>query len=590
MTAEQLLATGLMIGVVGLLVWDRVRYDIVALLALLVAVLLGLVPQEKAFDGFKDEILVVVGSALVVSAAISRSGIVETAIRPLLPRLGGAGSQIAVLAGGVALLSAFMKNIGALAIFLPLSLQLARRTGTSPSCLLMPMAFASLLGGLVTQIGTSPNIIVSRVRQELTGQPFAMFDYAPVGAGLAIAGLLFLIVAWRLVPTARAGARQGSDAFLVDNYTSEMHLPAHAPWVGRTVGELEALASDEASVTGVVRHGHLRYTPESHWTLQDDDVLIVEGDAPALQRVADGAGLALVGAPQRSSEVEGERVEAVVMGGSLLVGLSPRELRLRERFGVSILALSRRGERLAARLRQVRLQEGDLLFLQLAPDRQQDVLRELGCLPLAERRVPLGTRTRAWLPVGILALAMAAVAAKLVPVGLGFLAAAVGMVLTRSLSVRDAYEAVEWPILVLLGALIPVSGTLESTGMTTVIAHGLAGLSAGLPAWGCVALVMAAAMAVTPFLNNAATVLVMAPIGAGLASQLGYSVDAFLMAVAVGAACDFLTPIGHQCNTLVMGPGGYRFGDYWRLGLPLSLLVLVLGTALIVSVWSVAPA
>jgi di/tricarboxylate transporter len=329
--------------------------------------------------------------------------------------------------------------------------------------------------------------------------------------------------------------------------------------------------------------------PSGHWTLFADDILVLEGEAQALEKITIDGKLELVGLKEGeiASARRGEigMVEAVVTQGSQLIGNSAAQVSLRERFGVNLLALSRRGRQVSQRLRRVRFQQGDLLVLHGNKDAMPDTLAELGCLPLAERNVSLGRKRHLYLPIIVLAIAMVLVALQVVTVTIAFFGAAVILLLTRVLTPREAYEVVDWPILILLGSLIPVSEALRTTGGTDLIAGWLSGAAGALPPMGSLALILTVAMAVTPFLNNAATVLVMAPIGASLAERLGLNPDPFLMAVAVGAACDFLTPIGHQCNTLVMGPGGYRFGDYWRLGLPLSVIVITLGTFLIGMFW-----
>ncbi|MFC3078685.1 SLC13 family permease [Phenylobacterium terrae] len=586
MNGEQALAFGLVGAVVALLVWDRMRYDVVALLALVAAVLLGLVPPGEAFTGFADDIVIIIGSALVVSAGIARSGVVDALVRPVAGLLTTPTRQIAFLAGAVGVLSALMKNIGALAIFLPVAAQLARRHRTGSHHVLMPMAFASLLGGLMTLIGTSPNIIVSRLREEITGEPFAMFDYLPVGAGLMLAGWAFLLVGWRLLPKERLGTRPPEESFAVEDYVSEVLLPPGSSFVGRTVADLERLAEGEAEVSGLIRERFRRYVPAKDWPLQDDDVVVLRGDAPALQKIIRSAGLLPVGAPKEARAAAALPVyEAVVLADSPLVGQTARRAELGRRRGVNLLAVSRRGAEVDRRLQHFVFKDGDLLLFQLSPGASPDAVAEAGLLPLAERNLQIGRRRPAWLPVTIVAAAMLVLAFQLLPVAITFLAAALAMVISGVLKPEEAERAIEWPILILVGALIPVSATLQTTGGTELAAVWLAQVAQGLPPIACVTLIMAAAMAVTPFLNNAATVLVMAPIGAGLARELGLSPDPFLMAVAVGAGSDFLTPVGHQCNTMVMAPGGYRFADYPRLGVPLSLLILTLGTWLIVTVW-----
>jgi di/tricarboxylate transporter len=573
-----------------LFIWGRIRYDMVAILALVASLLLGIVPADKAFSGFGDDIVIIVGSALVISAAVARSGIIEAALIKLTAGFSRVGSQLIVLVGSVTLLSGFVKNIGALAMLMPAAFQMAKRSRTSPSCLLMPMAFGSLLGGLVTLVGTSPNIIVSRVREEMTGTPFGMFDYAPVGLGLSAAGLLFLRFGYRLLPTNRRAAPTLGEAVDIKDYTTEARIPRNSPAEGQTVAAFKQLTDGEVEVTGLHRGERRRTVPLPDATLNAGDVLILEGEPEALERAIATAGLQLEGQHRELADPDTDSndigvIEAVITKGSQLIGVAAGRIALHERHGVNLIAVSRSGERLSERLRDIHLCPGDVIVLQgplgVLPAR----LRELGCLPLAERGLRLGSARRGLVPIGILAIAMALTAVGLVPVQVAFFTAAAAIMLTGALPAREAYSHIEWPILVMIACLIPVSDSLRTTGATELIASWLSATATVLPAWGALALIMVAAMAVTPFLNNAATVLVMAPIAATFATNLHYRPEAFLMAVAVGAGSDFLTPIGHQCNTLVMGPGGYRFGDYARLGAPLSLLVILVGVPLILAVW-----
>ncbi len=588
MTLDQALSFAVIIGMMALFIWGRLRYDLVAVLSLLAAIAAGIVPPNKAFSGFSDDIVIIIASALVVSAAVAQSGVIERVVRKFGPYLTDTYRQVAALVGSVTVMSGFVKNIGALAMLMPIAFQFARRTGTSPSSLLMPMSFGALLGGIVTLVGTSPNIIVSRVREQILGEPFHMFDFAPVGASLAVLGFLFLIFGWRLLPTDRKGAVSMDAAFNLSGYTTEVTVPKESPAAGLTVKALEDLGESEIEVITLVRGGKRRAEPAGNVVIKPDDILIIRGEPSALERIVALEKLTLLrDEDSRASDTPTDEIgimEAVITPGSQLIGSSVGQLRLYDHYGISLLAVSRTGRRIANRLRTVKLRAGDVIVLQGNLSIMPETLGELHCLPLAERDLRIG-RKGSLVPIGVLAVAMGLVAFNLVPVAIAFFGAAVMLLLFRSLSLREAYDAIEWPILVMLGALIPVSDALRTTGGTELIAAWLSDTAMSLPAWGALALLIAAAMAVTPFLNNAATVLVMAPIAATFATNLHYNPDPFLMAVAIGAACDFLTPIGHQCNTLVMGPGGYRFGDYWRLGLPLSVIVLVAGTPLILYFW-----
>lgn len=589
MTVPQFLSFAIIAVMMALFVWGRIRYDLVALLALLTSVAVGTVAPDDAFVGFSDDIVIIVAGALVTSAAISRSGAADVLIRRLTNLLRTVPRQITGLAGLVMVLSAVVKNIGALSMMIPPAFQIARKTGTSVSSLLMPMSFASLLGGLVTLVGTSPNIIVSRIREDISGEPFGMFDFTPVGLPLAVAGLVFLIVGYRLLPSGRRSAASLEEAFNIQGYTTEAMVPEGSPSAGQSVEAVAALGEGDIAVTALIRGPHKRYRNPRGQLIRPGDHLILEGDAKDLEQFVVAAGLTLAPSKRQPevTEVDDEIgvMEAVVTSDSFMVDWTPEKLRLFDRFNVNLLAVSRSGERVTVRLKSFRFQAGDVVVFQGNLKVLPEVLRDLGCLPLAQRDVGIGRGRRTYLPIAILAAAMVMMALQMITVPVAFFGAAVLVVATRCLPLRDAYEALDAPVLVTLACLIPVSEAMRTTGATEIISHWLSIAAGQLPPMGALALIMVVAMAVTPFLNNAATVLVAGPIAAGFAKSLGFSPDPFLMAVAVGAASDFLTPIGHQCNMLVMGPGGYRFGDYWRLGLPLSILVVVVGVPLIAYVW-----
>lgn len=588
MTLPQWFSIATLAGMMVLFLWGKFRYDITAVIALLVALCLGIVKPADAFSGFSDDIVIIVGSALVLSAAVQRSGVIELAMGFLSRRLTRISSQLTVLTASVGVASGLIKNVGALAMLMPAAFQMAKKSDTSPSIFLMPMAFASLLGGLMTLVGTSPNIIVSRVREDLTGEPFGMFDYLPTGLGLLIVGLVFLRCAYRLLPGDRRAAPTMGEALNISGYVTEATVPENSAACGETIADFLERHHNEVAITTVLRDGR-RGAVHPGMALREGDVLILSGDPHELERVISRDKLVLTGGDEESGE-EGDQdhigvIEAVVTTDSVLIGRTAGRLLMRERFGIHLIAVSRADEHLMSKPGQVVLQAGDVIVLQGPLELLPLRLKQLGALPLAQRDIRLGMSRRGWLPVLILGVAMLATATGLVPVATAFFAAAALVVITGALPVNEAYEAIEWPILIMLAALIPVSGSLESTGASGVLASGLAELAQFLPAWGAVAMILVAAMIVTPFLNNAATVLVMAPIAAGFANTLGYRPEAFLIATAVGAGCDFLTPIGHQCNTLVFGPGGYKFSDYARLGAPLSLLVMLVGTPLILLVW-----
>ena len=590
MSLHQIEIFAIVAGMLALFMWERLRYDVVSSLALLAAVATGCVPSQKAFIGFSNPVVVVIASILVVSRAIQVSGVLETGMRRLLRKTESTNVQIGMMVAGVTFLSALMKNVGALTLFLPIALQTASRAKRPPSIYLMPLAFGSLIGGAVTLIGTSPNLLISTVRTDMGGKPFSMFDFTPVGLPLACVAVLFLTFGWRLLPRDRTGQRTGENLFDVEHYTTELRLPPGSPLVGKSVRDLEAFGEGELGVVAIVREeGRRRYVPAPDWVLLADDLLTVRAGAAEAKQIADAHGLEFaavktLAAPEKKSD-DMEIMEAVVMPGSILAGKTARAMKLRRHFEASLLAVSRAGRAISARLQDHVFAPGDVVVLQGWERDLPDTASRLGCLPLADRGLNLGRRGTRWIPVLALAAAIALVIAHLVAVEVAFFGAAIAMIVLKQVTAKDAYDSIEWPVIVMLGALIPIGEALRTTGAADLLAQVLGHAAQHAPSFVALGLVLSAAMLLAPLLHHAAAVLVMGPIAASIAQRLGLHADPFLMAVALGASCDFLTPIGHQNNMLVMAPGGYRFGDYWRLGLPLSLLVVLGGTPLILWFW-----
>ena len=601
MTQDQILIFGIIALALVLFIMDRWRYDIVALFILFLSVVAGVVPAKEAFTGFSDPVVITVAAILIISAAVGRSGFINWVLKILSKFIDKPRLQIALLVTMVIVLSAFMNNVGALAIFLPVALTLARKANRSPSELLMPLSFGSLLGGLATLIGTPPNLLISNIREELTGKPYAMFDFAPVGVGICIAGILYLSFAWVLLPKDRRGQRAAEDQFEINDYISEVLVPEGSPLDGVNVSTAEDSIDGDLQIIGIIKDDLHRVFANARRIIRAGDHLIVRCDPVALKEFVDKYRLELAGS--KSSETEDAEdtevpkvalttedicvVEAVITRESELIGSTPRQMSLRTRYGFNLLAARGEGGKSRDRLRDVRFHEGDVVVFQGAVDTISETLKELGCLPLAERNLQLGRPSTMVMPVLILLGAVALTVANILPISIAFLGAVILIAVMKIMRLNELYEAIDWPVIMLLGAMIPVTEALQTTGGTEIIASAIAGVSEGLTGPAILTVIMIASMMVTPFLNNAAAVLLMGPIAGTLAHKLGMNIDPFLMAVAVGTSCDFLTPIGHQSNTLVMGPGGYKFTDYWRLGLPLSILVVVIGVPLIMWIWPI---
>ena len=588
MTTDQIILFSLFIAVFGMLLWGRFRYDLVAFTALMIAVTLGVVPVDNAFAGFGHPATIIVALVLVVSAGLVRSGAVFMITRTLVDASRGLGAHIALMGGIGAILSAFMNNVAALALLMPVDIQTARKAGRPVGLSLMPLSFATILGGMATLIGTPPNIIIASIRAETLGEPFHMFDFAPVGGLAAIAGLAFVaLIGWRLIPN--RGAQEETSEVLAE-YIAELTIPPESPHIGKRVSELyEAAEKSDVAIIGLIRNGKRRYGRSTHATLHEGDALVLEARPEALDEFRAALNLDFSDARRQevlTAEGEGlEVVEVVVPESARITGRTAQALGLAWRQSTVLMGISRQGRRITSQVRKTEVEPGDILLLLCPRDRAPDVTEWLGCLPLAERGLNVTANEKAWLAIGLFAAAVLAASIGLIylPIALGFVV--VAYVLTKIMPIADIYNHIEWPVVVLLGSMIPLGSALEPSGGTELIANALIQLTNGLPAWAILTVLMVVTMTLSDVLNNTATAIVAAPVGIQMARTLEVSPDPFLMTVAVAASAAFLTPIGHKNNTLVLGPGGYRFGDYWRMGLPLEILIIAVSIPAILVFW-----
>lgn len=579
--------TVLLIALV-LFIRGPLRYDGVALLALLVVTVTGVVPASEAFAGFGHPAVITVAAVLVISAALQEAGVVDLIANPL-SRLGNRVTlNVLVLAAVVAVLSAFMNNVGALALMMPVAVRVATRGGFPPSLLLMPLAFASLLGGLTTLIGTPPNIIIAGFRESEGGDAFRMFDFAPVGGAVAAAGVAFIgLAGWRLVPK-RTSTASERDIFEIDRYLSEVTVPAGSRADGALVRDIESVEESYTVVAGILRGGQQFVAPSAFEVIRAGDVLSIEADPDTLNELIRRFGLDFTGAVGGTG-IPSEQLglmDAVILPRSPLVGRTPHSIALRTAYGVNLLAVARTGAPVGSRLSRIRLAAGDIVLLQAPAKSWAEVLKSLACAPIrSEPGLPERAGRRVLLASLIFGVALVLTATGALAAQVSLSAAALAMVAARIIRVGEVYQSIDWPIIVLLGAMLPVGTAFETSGSAARVAAGILEVSRDMPAAVSLVVLMVATMALSNILNNAAAAVLMAPIGLGVAHDLGVSSDPLLMAVAIGASSPFLTPIGHQSNTLVFGPGGYRFGDYWRLGLPLQLIVIAVAVPVILFAW-----
>lgn len=601
---DQIIVFAVLLGALILFVWGKPRYDVVAILALLALVVLGVTPANNAFDGFGHAAVITVAMILILSVGLIKAGIVDIIVT-WLERLGDSMMvQLGALLGIVTVASAFMNNVGALALVMPVAIRLAYRTDRSPSIYLMPLAFGSLLGGITTLIGTPPNIIISGFRERAIGEPFAMFDFFPAGSVIALVGLLFILfLGWRLTPKRQPG--RSNSMFKIEDYLTEVRVPPGSRYVGRPLDAVEAFHETDAVPLGLARTGGEMHMPAPQEELREDDVLLIQADSDTLDAFLQKSKFVLVGcekhcmlivedvdslhAPEHQvpdtmkNQLRMELHEAVVKQDSRMVGRNVRDLQLRTRFGVNLVAVARQGERTPSLLKEAKFKPGDVLLLQGATETVADSMTRLGCLPLPSRSLQLGEPRKAVLAGLIFLGAIALTSFEVLSVQVSMTMAVVAMLFTRILSVRDLYISVEWPVIVLLGAMMPLGIALESTGAAAMIASNMVSLGEGMSPAFTVGLLFVLALILTNLINNAAAAMLMGPIAISMAQTMHVSPDPLLMATCIACSSPFLTPIGHQSCTLVMGPGGYRFSDYWRSGLPLSIVVTVV--ALISVLW-----
>lgn len=591
MTTNQIILFSLFGAVFGLLLWGRFRYDIVAFSALMLGVVLGVVPTKEAFSGFGHPATLVVALVLVVSAGLVRSGAVFLITRTLVDASRSLGAHIALMGAVGGVLSAFMNNVAALALLMPVDIQTARKAGRPVSLSLMPLSFATILGGMVTLIGTPPNIIIASIREDALGEPFKMFDFAPVGGVTAIAGLIFVaLIGWRLIPQSDAGKNGSNPMDEFGQYVAELTVPDGSKHIGKRVKELlEDAEKNDVAILGLVRDGKRRYGTQRGTKLQADDALVLEATPEALDEFRTALGLSFAEAPREEKlKADGEglsKIEVVVPENARIAGKTAQSIGLNWRQRSVLLGISRSGKTITQQVRKTDVQPGDILLLLVPQGAEADVTEWLGCLPLAERGLTVTRDEKVWLAIGMFAAAVAAASFGLVylPVALGLVV--VGYVLAKIMPVNELYTHINWPVVVLLGSMIPLGAALESSGGTELIAGALVGVTDGLPAWAVLTVLMIVTMTLSDVLNNTATTIVAAPVGIQMAHALGKNPDPFLMAVAIAASCAFLTPIGHKNNTLILGPGGYKFGDYWRMGLPLEILVVAVSIPAILVFW-----
>ncbi|MBO6900236.1 MAG: SLC13 family permease [Rhizobiaceae bacterium] len=586
MTGDQIFLFALLGAVFVMLVWGRVRYDLVAFAALIIAVAGGVVDAHHAFDGFGHEAVIIIALVLIVSRAMLNSGAVELIAQFVVSPDRSLPAHISVMSVAGAALSAVINNVAALVILMTLDIETAKKAKRAISLSLMPLSFATILGGMITMIGTPPNIVIAQFRERALGEPFSMFDFSPVGLVCAVAGIAFVaLVGWRLIPqTGQKAAGEGE----AGSFLAEAKVLEKSKSLGKQVSELYELSEEhDVAIVGLVRRGKRLPGLASGEEIRKNDFLVLEGNPKSIETFIGAAGLAAAGAENHGG-LTGRSltmIEAIVPEGARMAGRTALDLRLLYRRGVTLLGVSRQGRRFRERVRKLTIKPGDVVLLLGPEGRLANAAEWLGVLPIADRNHIVIQRGKAAFAIATFAVAVGLSVVGLLPLAISLAGAVCVYAAFNLISPREVYESVEWPVLVLLACLIPLGLALEQSGGTALIAGLIVSATGGLPAWAVLAAVMIVTMTLSDFLNNVATALIAAPIAMQVAERLGVSPDPFLMGVAVAASCAFLTPIGHKNNTIIMGPGGYSFGDYWRMGLPLEVLIIVVSVPAILFFW-----
>lgn len=589
MTNHQIILFCLLGVVFGLLVWSKIRYDLVAFGALIAAVIIGVVPQESAFDGFGHHATVIIALVLIVSRGLSNSGAIELIAKHIIDAGRSLFLHISVMSGVAAILSALMNNVAALALLMPIDMQAAIKAKRSPALSLMPLSFASILGGMITLIGTPPNIIIASFREQAVGEPFGMFDFSPVGLVTATVGVLFIaLVGWRWIPIHGSGQGAAAKLFEIQEYTAEVRVGEDAKVIGQKIRELDGQAEDaDAAIVGLVRNGKRLPGRARYEVIAVNDLIVIQANAEAIDAFVGALGCEYVGS-EKHDGIVGEDlslVEVVIPENARIAGRSALSLHLLYRHGVTLLGVSRRGKSFRDRVRKLPIKVGDVLLLLGPTDRLGQVSKWLGGLPLKERDLQLVQRNKAWIAVASFVAAIGATTSGIIHLPEALAVVCMVMIGFNIVPLREIYTSIEWPVIILLGSMIPIGSALEASGGTALIAQEIVNFAEGYGPVIVLTLLMIVTMTLSDVLNNTATTVIAAPIAIDIANRLSVNPDPFLMAVAVAASCAFLTPIGHKNNTLIMGPGGYRFGDYWRMGLPLEVIVIVVSIPMILIVW-----
>lgn len=566
--------------------WDKIRYDFVALLGLFIISITGVIPINSAFLGFSNPAVVTVVAVMIISRGMQQSGLLDLIIRKLNWFGEKPISLIFPLSIITTAVSAFMNNVS---VIMPISIKLAKKRNHSPTLILMPLAFATLLGGMLTLVGSSPNIIVSAVRKESFGSSFLLFDFYKVSIFLVLTGIVYIsLIGWRFLPKSKSPVRL-DETTKIQDYCTELLIHKESKLIGKTLKEISENPTYQIDIIGIIRdHKHVHHLSLNE-TIELFDIIMVEADSEDLKSFIEANNLMLMTEDipliDELKDKNISMIEIVVMKDSSIIGKRAIDLKLREKYDISLLAKTGNNKHSTKRIYQQQINAGDVLLIQGNTVRLPEQIVLLGCMALTQPANMLADGKKITLYALLFGLGIALVFFRLLPVHIAFPLVALSMVLFDIIPHRDVYKAVDWSVIVMIGSLIPLGRAMTSSGAADHISKLLMSITSFSAPWFIVGILMLLTMLITNLLHNATAAIILAPIALELAKTQSLSPDLYLMTVAVGACSAFLTPIGHQANTLVMGPGGYKYSDYWKVGLGLMVINLFLGVPLLLHYW-----
>ena len=587
--SDQYILSITIVSLLGLFIWGKFRYDALASGALVVLIILGVIPSNQAFDGFAHPAVITVALVLIISQGLKNSGLTGLVGKIIGGRSFTKFQFLISLLLIAAILSSFINNIGALAILLPITLNICQKMDWHPSRFLMPLAFACILGGMNTTIGTPPNIIISEYKSTISSAGFNFFDFSYVGLVITLLSIVFIAVIGNKFIQLRENSNSGSALIDLKGYLFEVSVNEDSSAIGMTLSAFKKEAGEDTEVIGIVSESGGVKKVKNNLRIKPDQILVIKTPPDEIGTILDVFGFSIPEELHSFKDEDLEEIEAMITPGSRLIGRKYDFFLKLAYEELNLLGLWRKGARYRTRLTRETFRAGDVLLLGVRDLDEEDVtnkIKHLGLMPLRQRELQtIPSRSRLLKGLVFFTTSIILVALNVLPTSAAFLLCVLGFARIKIID-SNFYRDIDWPIIIMLAAMIPIGTALQTTGLSDVISSNISLYAADMSLFWLLFLILVITMATTDIINNAATAVIMAPISAGIAIELGYAIEPFLMVVAVGASCAFLTPIGHQCNTVIMGPGNYKFTDYWRLGLPLDLLIITVSIPMILFVWT----